>query len=135
MRRLIVWLKKEIPSPYRRYRVEEQKKKPFPVQNFWLKAGLITGIVPLAGIGVGIISGAYDYRVRRQLLYLPNLPKAFNGMTIGQISDVHSGSFYNKKAVERGIELLLQQKPEVIFFTGDLVKQAQRRNVWLPGYL
>ena len=102
-----------------------------PRSEFLMKAGLITGVVPLAGIGVGIVSGAYDYRVRRQVLYLPNLPKAFDGMNIGQISDVHSGSFYNKKAVERGVELLLQQKPEVIFFTGDLVN---KRSDEMQGY-
>ena len=130
IRRLFVCLKgkntKPAPAP-----VAEGEKQTIPRSEFLLKAGLITGIVPLAGIGVGIVSGAYDYRVRRQVLYLPNLPKAFNGMTIGQISDVHSGSFYNKKAVERGVELLLQQKPEVIFFTGDLVN---RRSDEMYGY-
>src|SRR5690606_38618913 len=59
--------------------------------------------------------------VRRQKLVLPNLPKAFHGMRIAQISDVHSGSFYNKKAVLGGVEMLLQEKPDMIFFTGDLV--------------
>jgi predicted MPP superfamily phosphohydrolase len=94
-----------------------------PRSEFLMRAGLITGAVPLAALGVGVISGAYDYRVRYQTLNLPNLPKAFDGMTIGQISDVHSGSFYNKKAVLGGIETLLGQKPDVIFFTGDLVNK------------
>ncbi len=69
----------------------------------------------------GIVSGAYDYQIRRQKLYLPNLPAAFHGLEIAQISDVHSGSFYNKKAVLGGVEMLLGQKPDLIFFTGDLV--------------
>jgi predicted MPP superfamily phosphohydrolase len=94
-----------------------------PRSEFLMKAGLITGVVPLAGIGCGIFAGAYDYHVRRQDLYLPNLPKAFDGLTIGQISDIHSGSFYNKKAVVGGVEMLLGQKPDVIFFTGDLVNK------------
>jgi predicted MPP superfamily phosphohydrolase len=96
-----------------------------------MRAGLITGAVPLAAIGVGIASGAYDYRVRYQTLNLPNLPKALDGITIGQISDVHSGSFYNKKAVIGGIEMLLGQKPDVIFFTGDLVN---KRSDEMYGY-
>lgn len=102
-----------------------------PRSEFLMRAGLITGAVPLAALGVGVISGAYDYRVRYQTLNLPNLPKAFDGMTIGQISDVHSGSFYNKKAVLGGIEMLLGQKPDVIFFTGDLVN---KRSDEMYGY-
>jgi predicted MPP superfamily phosphohydrolase len=94
-----------------------------PRSEFLMKAGLVTGVVPLAGIGVGIFAGAYDYQVRKQDLYLPNLPKAFDGLTIGQVSDIHSGSFYNKKAVLGGVEMLLGQKPDVIFFTGDLVNE------------
>src|SRR5690606_2377997 len=77
--------------------------------------------LPFFALSWGVISGAYDYRVRRQKLHLPNLPQAFHGMTIAQISDVHSGSFYNKKAVLGGIELLMGEKPDMIFFTGDLV--------------
>ncbi|WP_345104343.1 metallophosphoesterase [Mucilaginibacter panaciglaebae] len=103
----------------------QTKTKPhaIPRSEFLMKAGLATGIVPLAGIGMGILAGAYDYRVRKQNLYLPNLPKAFDGLTIGQISDIHSGSFYNKKGVLGGVEMLLGQKPDVIFFTGDLVNE------------
>jgi predicted MPP superfamily phosphohydrolase len=69
----------------------------------------------------GIVSGAHDYRIRRKTVFLPNLPKSFDGITIGQISDIHSGSFFNKTAVKGGVEMFLKEKPDVIFFTGDLV--------------
>jgi predicted MPP superfamily phosphohydrolase len=46
---------------------------------------------------------------------LKNLPSGFNGMTIAQISDIHSGSFFNKTAVRGGVDMLLQQKPDIIF--------------------
>lgn len=88
---------------------------------FLVKAGLVTAAVPLTSLSWGIISGAYDYQVRRVNLILPNLPKAFDGITMGQISDIHSGSFYNKTAVKGGVEMLLAEKPDFIFFTGDLV--------------
>lgn len=126
IRRLIVGLKGKTMKVS-----DETQKEAIPRSEFLMKAGLITGAIPLAAIGVGIASGAYDYRVRRQVLYLPNLPKAFHGMTIGQISDIHSGSFYNKKAVLGGVEMLLKQKPDVIFFTGDLVN---RRSDEMNGY-
>jgi len=89
--------------------------------EFLTRAGILVAAAPLIPISWGVLSGAYDYRVRRQKLYLPNLPKAFDGMRIGQLSDIHSGSFYNKKAVTGGVELLLAEKPDVLFFTGDLV--------------
>lgn len=89
--------------------------------QFLLKAGLIAGSLPLAGLSYGIINGVYDYRVKRRTIYLPHLPKKFDGIKLGQISDIHSGSFYNKKAVLGGVELLMGEKPDFIFFTGDLV--------------
>jgi predicted MPP superfamily phosphohydrolase len=89
--------------------------------QFLLKAGLIAGALPLAGLSYGIINGVYNYRIRRRTIYLPNLPKAFDGIKLGQLSDIHSGSFYNKKAVLGGVEMLMAEKPDFIFFTGDLV--------------
>ncbi len=66
-------------------------------------------------------SNKYDYHVRRVRMNFPNLPAAFKGLKVVQISDVHSGSFNNKAAVERGIDKILQLKPDLILFTGDLV--------------
>ena len=97
-----------------------------PRSEFLMKAGLLAGAIPLAGITYGAISGAYDYRVKHRKLYLPNLPKAFDGIKLGQISDIHSGSFYNKKAVLGGVEMLLKEKPDFIFFTGDLVNKETK---------
>src|SRR5690606_38672876 len=77
--------------------------------------------LPLASMVTGILSGATDYRVVRQTVFLPNLPKSFDGIRIGQFSDVHAGSFSNKTAVRGGVEMLVNEKPDVIFFTGDLV--------------
>lgn len=92
-----------------------------PRSEFLLKAGLLAGSLPLAALTYGTISGVYDYQVKHRKLYLPNLPKAFDGIKLGQISDIHSGSFYNKKAVAGGVEMLMNEKPDFIFFTGDLV--------------
>lgn len=89
--------------------------------EFLTKAGLVAAAIPLSSLSWGIISGAYDYQVRRVKLRLPNLPSAFEGIRLAQISDIHSGSFYNKVAVKGGVELLLAEKPDFVFFTGDLV--------------
>ncbi len=89
--------------------------------DFLSKAALVASAVPLGLSAYGVISGAHDYRVKRITLKLPNLPKSFDGIRIGQISDIHSGSFWNKTAVKGGAEMLMKEKPDLIFFTGDLV--------------
>src|SRR5690606_7617341 len=80
--------------------VVEKGKGRISRSDFLAKTGIVLAAVPFTTLSWGIVSGAYDYRIRRQKLYLPNLPKAFHGMKIGQLSDIHSGSFYNKTAVQ-----------------------------------
>ena len=94
--------------------------------EFLSKSALIAGAVPVAAMSYGIISGAYDYRVRRRIVPIKNLPSTFDGLRIAQLSDIHSGSFYNKTAVKGGIDLLNAEKPDVFFFTGDLVNNQAK---------
>ena len=89
--------------------------------EFLSKTALIAASVPLGAFAYGIISGAHDYRIRKVAIKLPNLPKAFDGIKIAQLSDIHSGSFWNKTAVKGGVEMVLNEKPDAVFFTGDLV--------------
>ncbi|MEQ1587681.1 MAG: metallophosphoesterase [Cyclobacteriaceae bacterium] len=89
--------------------------------QFLTNAALAATVIPFGAMAYGIISGAHDYRVRRVSLKLPNLPKSFDGVRIAQVSDIHSGSFFNKTAVKGGVEMVMKEKPDMIFFTGDLV--------------
>lgn len=66
-------------------------------------------------------SNKYNYRVKRVKLTFDNLPDGFNGIRIVHFSDVHSGSFMNKKAVIHGVEKIIAQKGDVVIFSGDLV--------------
>jgi uncharacterized protein len=104
--------------------VNEEDKELITRSEFLNKAGLIAGATPLLLSTYGILSGAHDYQVHRKTLYLPNLPKSFDGFRFAQLSDIHSGSFFNKVAVKGGVEMLLKEKPDVIFFTGDLVNNT-----------
>ncbi len=99
----------------------ESKGEPIPRSEFLAKAAVLSIGVPIITMGFGILSGAHDYRIRRRQVFLPHLPKAFDGMKIGQLSDIHSGSFFNRTAVKGGVELMMSERPDVIFFTGDLV--------------
>lgn len=89
--------------------------------QFLAQAAVAATAIPFGAMTYGIITGAHDYRIRKVRVTLPNLPKSFDGMRIGQVSDIHSGSFWNKTAVKGGVEMLMKEKPDMIFFTGDLV--------------
>jgi len=121
VRRLFLWKARKHNKPEPEFPASQPAPDAIPRSEFLMKAGLIAGSLPLASLSYGVISGAYDYRVKHRTLYLPNLPKAFDGIKLGQLSDIHSGSFYNKRAVTGGVEMLLKEKPDFIFFTGDLV--------------
>jgi uncharacterized protein len=95
--------------------------KTIPRSEFLAKTAVIAATIPFAAMTYGIISGAHDYRIRRKTIYLPNLPKSFDGIKIGQLSDIHSGSFFSKTAVKGGVDMLMHEKPDLLFFTGDLV--------------
>lgn len=90
-------------------------------RKFVSQTALILSSIPFLGILHGVLIGKYRYRVINHTLEFDDLPVEFDGFTITQISDIHSGSFDNKKKLEYGIDLINQQKSDVILFTGDLV--------------
>jgi predicted MPP superfamily phosphohydrolase len=66
----------------------------------------------------------YKYQVKRIPLSFSNLPASFRGLKIIHISDIHSGSFTDKKAVEKGVDKILKENADLILFTGDLVNNT-----------
>ena len=98
-----------------------ENKKTINRSDFIVKSGLLLSSIPIAAVTKGFMFNLYDYQVKHIDLILPNLPKSFDGMTIAQISDIHAGSLFNINAVKKGVDMLLSQKPDIIFFTGDLV--------------
>ncbi|MDX1903230.1 MAG: metallophosphoesterase [Thermonemataceae bacterium] len=120
---LLFYTKKIIAFFKKKMQKDAQLTSPNTISRakFLHQTALVAGALPFTTLSWGIISGAHDYQIRKKKIYLPNLPKSFEGFTIAQISDIHSGSFYNKVAVQGGVEMLLAQKPNAIFFTGDLI--------------
>jgi len=84
----------------------------------WLGLGIGGGLFSTILYGY---SNKYRYEVRRVQLAFDNLPTAFKGLKIVQLSDIHSGSLADQKAVEKGVEMVLREKADLILFTGDLV--------------
>lgn len=69
----------------------------------------------------GIIFGKYRHSVRKVKIKIKNLPASFKGYKIIQISDVHSGSFFHPEKLQNAINLINEQKADLIIFTGDMV--------------
>lgn len=85
------------------------------------------GLVAGGGLFGSLIYGfnnKYRYDVKRIRLSFDNLPAAFKGLKIVHISDIHSGSLANKEAVMKGVEKILEEMPDLILFTGDLVNNV-----------
>lgn len=121
LRRTLIWIKRKLSS---KRILQGKNENVIPRSEFLIKAGTLVAAIPLASLTYGVVSSAYDYQIKRRTLYLPNLPKAFDGIKLGQLSDIHSGSFYDRKAVIGGVDMLLKEKPDIIFFTGDLVNNV-----------
>ena len=83
-------------------------------------AGMLAG----GGLFGSLIHGfgnKYNYQLNRIKLPFQNLPNSFKGLKIAHISDIHAGSFTDKDAVKKGVQKIMDQKPDLILFTGDIV--------------
>nr|WP_294936916.1 metallophosphoesterase [uncultured Flavobacterium sp.] len=91
--------------------------------------------IPFTSLLYGMTKGKYNYKVIKQILFFPDLPESFDGMTITQISDVHSGSFDDPEKIEYAIDLVNQQKSDLILFTGDIVNtHATEMHPWIETF-
>ena len=89
--------------------------------KFLNQLAVILAAVPFGAFVYGMIKSGFDYKVRKVRLVLPNLPAAFNGLKIVQLSDIHTGSFVSSAPLEKALRMIQEQNADVIFFTGDLV--------------
>ncbi len=90
--------------------------------------------IPFVSFLYGVTKGKYDFTVHRHALYFDDLPEAFDGFTITQLSDIHAGSFTDPAAVQRGIDLVKAQKSDLFVFTGDLINDLAPEIVPYMGH-
>jgi len=115
----------------------KSKSTPFFVdrREFVSKIALGLAAVPFVSIIYGMARGKYNYQVINHTLYFDDLPLAFDGFKITHISDIHSGSFDDAEKIAHGIDLINQQKSDVILFTGDIVNNtADEMDLWIPYF-
>lgn len=95
--------------------------------------GLAT--IPFASLLYGITIGKYNFKVIKQTLLFPDLPDSFDGTTITQISDIHSGSFDNPEKIQYAIDLINEQNSDMVLFTGDIVNtHAKEMHPWIETF-
>ena len=130
--RLVKWVRLKL----QKNNVEQQgNDEGISRSDFLVKTGLIVAAVPTISLSAGILVGPYRYTYHLPTVSLKHLPAAFHGLKIVQVSDIHAGSFYNKEAVNRGVDMILDQQPDVIFFTGDLVNnRAEEMNDYMDVF-
>ncbi len=90
-------------------------------RRFVTRLGLLLAALPFSTFLYGITRGKYAFHLHHVKLAFPDLPPAFEGLRIVQLSDVHSGSFDDPEALAAGLDLVAEQKADLILFTGDLV--------------
>lgn len=90
-------------------------------RKFISQMALGLAAIPFTSLLYGMYKGRYNYKVLNYTLYFEDLPDAFDGYRLTHISDIHAGSFDNKEKINYAVDLVNEQKGDVILFTGDLV--------------
>ena len=104
-------------------------------RKFISQISLGLAAIPFISFIYGIVQGKYNYKVIKYQLFFDDLPEAFDGFTITQISDIHSGSFTNKEKIQYGVDLINEQKSDIMLFTGDIVNnKADEMDNWIAVF-
>jgi predicted MPP superfamily phosphohydrolase len=104
-------------------------------RKFVSQIGLGLAAIPFLSLLYGVTIGKYNYKVIKQRIFFLDLPDAFDGFTITQISDVHSGSFDNPEKINYAIDLVNEQNSDLILFTGDIVNtHAKEMHPWIETF-
>ncbi len=111
---------------------DRSQKKHFPLRRkFISQLALGIAAIPFTSLLYGMYKGKYNFKVLKYTLHFEDLPDAFDGYRITQISDIHSGSFDNKEKIKYAVDLVNEQQPDVILFTGDMVNnKADEMQPW-----
>jgi hypothetical protein len=101
-------------------------------RRFVSQVALAMAAIPFSSLLYGMTKGKYNFRVIKQTLFFPDLPEDFDGFTITQISDVHSGSFDDPEKINYAIDMINDQNADMILFTGDIVNtHATEMHPWI----
>ncbi len=104
-------------------------------RKFVSQVALGIAAIPFSGLIHGIFRGKYNFKVINHVLYFDDLPDAFDGLRLTQISDIHSGSFDEADKIEYAIDLINRQETDLLVFTGDIVNtMASEMDEWISVF-
>ncbi len=104
-------------------------------RRFVSQVALGIAAIPFLSLLYGMTIGKYNYKVIKQQIFFPDLPDAFDGFQITQISDIHSGSFDNPEKIKYAIDLINEQNSDLLLFTGDIVNtHATEMHPWIDAF-
>jgi uncharacterized protein len=72
-------------------------------------------------LGWGMVRGRHAFALEEVVVRVKNWPRALDGYTIAQVSDVHVGPFVGDRELDEGFELVTKLRPDLVVATGDLV--------------
>lgn len=116
IRRLSKRMRSDAPAATEAVKDVSTSRRAFLGTTTWSMAA-----IPYVMVGQGMWSTLYDFEVTRVPVYLPRLPRAFDGFRIVQISDVHAGSFPDHRPFEEVRRIIDTLKPDMVVVTGDWV--------------
>ncbi|TMM58295.1 metallophosphoesterase [Maribacter algarum] len=120
-----------LSAGYKRFAGSEKEFSFGERRRFLSLIGLGIAALPFGALLYGMFRGKYNFKVLKYTMEYEDLPDAFDGYQITQISDVHSGSFDNRKKIEYAIDLINQQESDVLLFTGDMVNnKSEEMHPW-----
>ncbi|MCK8522466.1 metallophosphoesterase [Aquimarina sp. D1M17] len=104
-------------------------------RKFVSQIALGVAAIPFVGLLHGIFRGKYNFKVLHHVLHFEDLPGAFDGLRVTQISDIHSGSFDDREKIEYAVDLINDQKTDLLLFTGDIVNtMAKEMDDWIDVF-
>ena len=95
--------------------------KRLPRREFLQKMGWTAATVPFVVVGYGVFRSLYDFEVHRVTVPIADLPRAFDGLTIAQLSDLHAGSFFSERPMQEAMGIIDGLRPDLVAITGDFV--------------
>lgn len=122
-------------SSYFSNELTEQSPTMASRRKFVSQGALFLASIPFMSLTYGLLRGRYQYKIHKQTVYYKDLPEAFDGFRICQISDIHSGSFEDREGVIKGLDLIKSLNSDLIVFTGDLVNTfATEFDPWVNDF-
>ena len=95
-------------------------------RNLLVGVGRAVTLLAAGTSSAGIVAGSSGFEVREVEVRLRGLPRALEGFRIGQITDVHVGTFIDTQYVRATVEAMNEAKVDLQVMTGDLIDDLEQ---------